>query len=515
MRKALALASMTVVGQKLRRPALLLPVPLLTLAILWAGHHVWVVLGVVAAQMGWLALGLRQPSPATINAARQGYPRVVDIETVEQMLPTDEAEDGSGLRGAALVLRLDDADSVRSKHGTRYAEALMHELGHRLCQSLREQDAYCRMGPAGYGIALFPQRNLELNAVLAVAHRIQSHLGQSFVFESVTVWPSISVGFCLSPRAAKLNGIGMLDAAAQAAERALRAGPGGLYSYSAVDLPSRLSSDHQKRLRKALETGEICAHFQPQLCTRTWQVSGLEALARWEHPEEGLIPPSRFLPWIEAAGLSAKLAERMLRDSLAMLMRLDALGLTVPTVAINLSGPELRNPQLADEIAWELDRHDLLAGRLVVEILETVVADSDDDIMVRNIARLAGMGCGIDLDDFGTGHAAIANIRRFAVGRLKIDRSFITHLHEDPERQRMVSAILSMAEQLELDAVAEGVESDAELALVAQLGCGHAQGFAIARPMPGADLPQWLRMKASAAERVRRQATEPIGAPVS
>lgn len=510
MRNALASASMTSVGRAMRRPIALLPVPLLTLAVLWAGQQLWVVLVVVAAQMSWLFLGLRQ-APPTAGLVGQGYPRVTDIKTVEQLLPAGEAEDGSGLRGAALVIRLDDADSVVSKHGTRYAEALMHELGHRLGQALREQDACCRLGSAGYGIALFPQRALELSAVLAVAHRIQSHLGQSFCFESVTVWPSISVGFCLSPRAASLNGIGMLDAAAQAAERALRAGPGGLYSYSAVDLPSRLSSEQQKQLRLALETGEICAHFQPQLCTRTGRVSGLEALARWEHPEDGLLPPARFLPWIEAAGLSAKLAERMLRDALAMLKRLDALGLKVPAVAINLSGPELRNPQLADEIAWELDRHNLPPGRLVVEILETVVADSDDDIMVRNIARLAGMGCGIDLDDFGTGHAAIANIRRFAIGRLKIDRSFITHLHEDRERQRMVSAILSMAEQLELGTVAEGVESNAELTLLAQLGCGHAQGFAIARPMRGADLPQWIRLNACASE----QAPEPIGTPVS
>ncbi len=509
MRKALASASFTAVGAALGQPAMLLAIPVLTLTALWLRDHLWVVLGLVAAQVGWLFLGLREASHAKAVVDSSGYPRMTDIETVERLLPTGAEEANAGARGAALVIRLDDGDSVISKHGIRYTEALIHELGHRLGQSLREQDAYCRLGTAGYGIALFPQRNLELSAVLAVAHRIQSHLGQSFSFESVTVWPSISVGFCLSLRAATLNGIGMLDAAAQAAERALRAGPGGLYSYSAVDLPSRLSSEHQKRLHRALETGEICAYFQPQLCTRTGRVSGLEALARWEDPEDGLMPPSHFLPLIEAAGLSARLAERMLRDSLAMLQRLDALGLIVPTVAINLSGPELRNPQLADEIAWELDRHDLTAGRLVVEILETVVADSDDDIMVRNIARLAGMGCGIDLDDFGTGHAAIASIRRFAVGRLKIDRSFITHLHVDRERQRMVAAILSMAEQLELGTVAEGVESDAEMALVTQLGCGHAQGFAIARPMPGADLLQWLRLNSG----IAGQAANPVGAP--
>lgn len=509
MRNLRAPVSMASVKWTFRQPLALAPVPLLTLVVFWAGQHLWVVAGVVLVQAGWLVLGLRVPQPEA--PVKPGYPRLTDIETVQRLLPSGDAVEGDGLRGAALALLLDEAETIRGRHGSRYTEALMHELGHRLGQALREQDAYCRVGPASFGIALFPQRHLELSAVLAVAHRIQAQLGQSFTYESVTVWPSISVGFCLSPRAAQLNGIGMLDAAAQAAERAQRAGPGGLYSYSAVDLPSRLSGEQQAALRHALETGEICAHFQPQLCTRTGQVSGLEALARWEHPDDGLIPPARFIPTIEAAGLSARLAERMLRDALAMLKRLDTLGIVVPNVAINLSGPELRNPQLADEITWELDRHDLPASRLVIEILETVVADSDDDIMVRNIARLSGMGCGIDLDDFGTGHAAIANIRRFAVGRLKIDRSFITNLHQDKERQRMVSAILSMAGQLELGTVAEGVESEAELALVAQLGCGHAQGFAIARPMPGAELPRWLRENARAAG----QTAVPLGAPAS
>jgi len=214
MRKALALASMTSAGQSLRRPALLLPVPLLTLAAFWAGHHLWVVLGVIAAQVAWLVLSLRQAAPAAAAAIRHGYPRMTDVETVEHLLPNGEDEDGAGPRGAALVIRVDDAGSVSSKHGTRYAEALMHELGRRLGQTLREQDAYCRLGPAGFGIALFPQRNLELSAVLAVAQRIQSHLGQTFSFESVAVWPSLSVGFCLSPRAARLNGTGMLDAVA-------------------------------------------------------------------------------------------------------------------------------------------------------------------------------------------------------------------------------------------------------------------------------------------------------------
>ena len=519
MKDAPAGIGMALVGPAMRRFAMFLPVPLLTLVMLRGGQPPWLVLAVAGAQIGWLGLGLRRAREVAPPGIPRGYARATDAETVARLLAEGQADPaGLPLHGAALVIRLDDSAEISERHGTRYAGALMHELARRLGQTLREHDAFCRLGPAGFGIALFPQRNLDTAAVLMIAHRIQSHLGHAFGFESVSHWPSLSVGFCLSRRAAAQNGIGMLDAAAQAAERALRAGPAGLYSYSAVDLPARPSNDTQKRLRHALESGEICAYFQPQICTRTGHVSGLEALARWRHPDDGLIPPAQFLPLIEGAGMSSMLAERMLRDALGLLKQLDAMGLGVPLVSVNLSGPELRNPSLADEIAWELDRHDLGPERLVLEILESVAVDSDDDIILRNIVKLSGMGCGIDLDDFGTGHAAIANIRRFAVRRIKIDRSFVTHLHKDREQQRMVSAILSMAGQLELETVAEGVETDAELALLTQLGCDHAQGFGIARPMPGAGLPEWLRSNAPAippaAPPHNSPAAVPVGAPV-
>jgi EAL domain-containing protein (putative c-di-GMP-specific phosphodiesterase class I) len=128
-----------------------------------------------------------------------------------------------------------------------------------------------------------------------------------------------------------------------------------------------------------------------------------------------------------------------------------------------------------------------------VEILETVVAETDNDVIVSNIAQLARMGCGVDLDDFGTGHASITNIRRFAVRRIKIDRSFVTHVDEDRDQQRFVSAVLSLAERLGIETLAEGVETAGEHAMLAQLGCGHVQGYGIARPMPFDETVDWMK----------------------
>ncbi|EEB71136.1 diguanylate cyclase/phosphodiesterase [Ruegeria sp. R11] len=155
-----------------------------------------------------------------------------------------------------------------------------------------------------------------------------------------------------------------------------------------------------------------------------------------------------------------------------------------PSVGVNFATDELRNVNLVERIQWELERFGLTPDRLCVEILETVMTDQPDDMIVRNIAALGELGCNIDLDDFGTGHASIAAVQRFRVSRIKIDRSFVMKADRDPEQQKLIAAILTMAERLDLATLAEGVETVGEHALLAQLGCDHVQGFGIGRPMP-------------------------------
>ena len=164
----------------------------------------------------------------------------------------------------------------------------------------------------------------------------------------------------------------------------------------------------------------------------------------------------------------------------------------VPQVGVNFSGSELNNPRLIEKISWELDRFNLSPARLAVEVLETVIAGAPDDQVTLNINGLVDLGCHVDLDDFGTGHASISSIRRFKIDRLKIDRSFVMKADRDPEQQRMVSAILTMAERLNLETLAEGVETVGEHALLAQLGCDHVQGFGIGKPMPFNETLDWI-----------------------
>ncbi|MCA2014153.1 bifunctional diguanylate cyclase/phosphodiesterase [Cereibacter sphaeroides] len=471
-------------------------IPVLTLVAMAEGVPFWGLglLLTVQAVLVWLVLRDVLQLGARLEAS--GHAQLRPREELVSQLADQGLGADDGATAAALTLRLDSAKRLGDQLGRTQYAALMDTLCDRLGLALRDQDLFCATGEDGFGVALFAQRGLDAANVLAVAQRVQARLAAPVSIDGASIWPSVSVGFCLSPRAAMLNGLDMLEASEVAASKAVQSGPAGLSGYSVVDFPASISGDRIAALRRALDNGEIRAYFQPQVRTDTGEVSGLEALARWEHPQSGLISPGEFLPQIEAAGLSPKLAETMLRQALGTLRTLEMEGLSVPSVSINLSAEELRNPRLADEIGWELDRHDLAPERLTVEILETVVAKGEADTAVRTIARLATMGCGIDLDDFGTGHASITNIRRFAVNRLKIDRSFVTNMHIDPEQQRMVAAILSMAEQLGLATLAEGVEHPEEQVKLAQMGCGHLQGFAIARPMPADALPGWLRAQA-------------------
>ena len=188
-----------------------------------------------------------------------------------------------------------------------------------------------------------------------------------------------------------------------------------------------------------------------------------------------------------------RLSELMVKEGLKALRYWDDHGLRVPHVGINFSSAELGDPLIVERICDELNEYGIGADRLVIEVLENVVADRSDDIIVRNLSGLAKLGCCIDLDDFGTGHASITSIRRFAIERIKIDGTFVTGIDTDPEQQKMVGAILTMAEKLGVDTLAEGVETDGETAMLRELGCGHMQGYVLARPMPIAETLNWIR----------------------
>lgn len=490
----------------LRRPELMVFLPALTLAAFWLGGERVLLMTALGAPLVFMVAGAFRFHPDAAPGFAPGPDGLAFRPQVVSLLDQAVADERiTGRTTGCLVLQMDEADLLLDRHGRATQGEVLSRSAERICATLRQGDTVARLEGGGFAVALAPQRRLDLESMVQLAARVQAALAPPVSMNAARIYVTFSAGFCLAAQAPEPSGRALLDAAQVAADEALRHGPGAIRGYS-PDLPRRRADRDALRtaLETALDTGEIRAHFQPQVATDTGKVSGFEALARWHHPDRGIVPPAEFLGAIEDAGLSERLGEVMLFNALQALSRWDAAGLDIPTVAVNFSAEELRNPRLAERIEWELSRFDLAPGRLTVEVLETVVTRADDDMIVRNVAALARLGCHIDLDDFGTGHSSLTNLRRFAVRRLKIDRSFVARVDSDRDQQNVVAAILSLAERLGLDTLAEGVETPGEHAMLAQLGCGHVQGFGIGRPMPFEATQAWIAQHRARQENLPR-----------
>lgn len=470
--------------------------PALVLGAFWLGGEaalMAVALGLPFLMLLTGGLDPQRNSMARPHDAVTGLPMRDSLEHALDTALVSAVSNGN--KTACYILEIEDLQIVSNRFGQSASDALLERLSERLRTALRDGDLLCRLGDTRFGIALAPVPRFDLETAIQMASRLQSAVEEPVSLEANTVYISCSIGVCMSSRSSQKTGKALINNASIALTDATRSGPSAIRAYSIeMGVVQQQRDTMINEAIVALEDGQIIPWFQPQVSTDTGQVTGFEALARWSHPERGIIPPSEFLPALEQAGQMERLGEVILYQSLTALNAWAAVGINVPCVAVNFTGEELRNPRLPEKIGWDLDRFDLTPDRLTIEILETVVAGSPEDTAARNIHKLAEMGCRIDLDDFGTGHASISAIRSFAIERIKIDRSFITQIDSDPEQQRMVSAILTMAERLDLETLAEGIETSGEHAMLAQLGCSHVQGFGIARPMPFEKTVEWINM---------------------
>ncbi len=257
-------------------------------------------------------------------------------------------------------------------------------------------------------------------------------------------------------------------------------------------------------LRAALSRDEIEPWFQPQVCARSGRLTGFESLVRWRHPSRGVLTPGHFLDAASDSGLIDGIEEVVVRKSLAALSEWRRRGLEVGRIGLNVSALELRDARFVDKLAWDVDAAGLEPENVAIEILESVLIDDDEDPVIRNIAALASAGFSIDLDDFGTGHASISNLQKFRVHRIKIDRSFVAGVDADPSRRKIAAAMINLAHSLDIEALAEGVETPAERRELEALGCDHIQGFGLGRPMPFADALSWLEARRGAARAAAR-----------
>jgi diguanylate cyclase (GGDEF)-like protein len=415
-------------------------------------------------------------------------------------------KDKSVCSTCVMVIGIDRFRVVEERFSHDETQQILAITARRISGCLRETDLTARLEGPVFGVGIKSDETLDLDTMLRLAGRIQRKLSERIRLGDVIVNISASVGLCLSDRVENGSAKTILQAANAALIEAQRHGPAAIRSYSDA-MRERVirRSGLAREVVRALEKGDLLAHFQPQVSCATGRITGVETLARWHHPERGLVPPAEFLPAIENAGMMDRLCALMVSEGLRALKSWDQARLEIPRIGINFSPCELGDPKLVDHIGRDLERHGIDANRLVVEVLENVMADRADDIIVRNLASLAKLGCCLDLDDFGTGHASISSIRRFAIQRIKIDRTFITGIDDDPEQQRMVGAILTMANELGVDTLAEGVETEGEFAELKRLGCGHIQGYVLSRPMPAEETASWIARYRSSDGAIVRQ----------
>jgi len=485
--------------QKLRYtlsgPQLLAFLPAMALGAFWIGGEMSLLIMSLGLPMLFALVGGFDPDRSvSLGRSHDSVTGLALRDSLELALENSmTASIGTARSTACFMLELDDFSVILDRYGQAAADEMLHRTSDRLRDVLRDGDLVCRLGDSRFGVALAPVPHLDLEVSIQMAARLQTAIEEPISLDATTIYVSCSIGFCLASRAPHATGAALFSAASVALAEASRHSPSAIRSYT-DEMKRSETTRHvfMDEVAMALENGQIQPWFQPQISTDTGLVTGFEALARWQHPKRGMISPAEFLPALEQSGQLERLGEVMLFHALTAVRAWDAAGLAVPHVGVNFAGDELRNPKLVDKIRWDLDRFNLPPERLSVEVLETVVASSPEDMISRNINGLAKMGCRIDLDDFGTGHASISSIRRFAVERIKIDRSFVMKVDRDPDQQRMVAAILTMAERLGLDTLAEGVETVGEHAMLSQLGCGHVQGFGIARPMPFDKTIEWI-----------------------
>jgi len=399
---------------------------------------------------------------------------------------------------ALMFLDLDRFKFVNDELGHEAGDLLLQHVAQTLSSCLREGDSVVQGGAqlhtlsrlGGDEFTLIVENVGSAEDAAHVARRMLEALGEPFVVgeEELVVTASIGISIYPTDDVDLDTLIRHTDMAMYRSKSLGRA----TYSFFSEDLTAAVTArvSLEGNLRRAIERDEFMLHFQPKADLRSGNITGVEALLRWQRPGHGLVPPDRFVSVLEDTGLILPVGAWVIRAACQQLAAWDRLGLPPLRLAVNLSARQFRHLYLASMIEDSLRENAIDPQRLEIELTETLLMEDTDATrsMLESFRRL---GVRLAIDDFGTGHSSLSYIRRFAIDTLKIDRSFVQSLPDNSEDTAICSAVIALGRNMKMCVVAEGVETQEQARVLRELGCDEVQGYWISRPMPGPDFASW------------------------
>ncbi|WP_406721216.1 GGDEF domain-containing phosphodiesterase [Thioclava litoralis] len=467
--------------------------PAILLAGYWIGLEAMVLLGVTALAVGWMTRPITPGEEIEMNTLdpATGLPlRELALPMMDKIMT--EARQSNRL-STCFVICVDEPQNLVANTSTREFDDVMRRSAERLRSVLRDSDYIARLGGARFMVMLKPTPNPDLESMIQLSVRLQSTLEEPLSIAGRSLSPTFHLGFCQMNRSPGSDAVSILEAAETAAEEASRNGPSAIRAYSneirrTAEIRTALSAE----VGDALENGEIVAYFQPQICTDTGLISGMQAMPRWLHRERGVLGETDIMPAVIAANLRTRFYEVMMFQVFHALKEWNAREELVGIISLPINEELLTNPKMPERLQWEFDRFELPADQIRLVLEQDIVSKLNDDMISHTLSACRKMGCKIELAGFGNGPASINSVRNACAGRIRIHRSFVAHVDHDAEQQRLVAAIISLAEGLGIQTIAEGVSSIGEHAMLSQLGCNHVQGRGIATPMPLEDTHDWI-----------------------
>ena len=398
-----------------------------------------------------------------------------------------------GSQMALLLMDLDKFKLVNDSYGHSAGDRLLQAVAKRLRQAVRQEDTLCRLSGDEFLIILFEVT--DNHGVSTKCEAILHDLSRPFDLDGRQLNSSFSIGVALFPA----DGADAETLMRNADTALYEAKKGGRNTYRFFDERMNLEVLHYVRtrdeLQQAIEREEFVLHYQPQIRLgqprEADRVVGVEALVRWRHPARGLVMPGDFIPIAEESGLILPIGAWVLREACLQAAAWRQAGLPFRVMAVNLSAVQFHDPRLTDLVLQTLTETGLDPAGLELELTETMLFE-DQERVLGAVGRLKAQGVSLSIDDFGTGYSSLAYLKRFKVDKLKIDRSFVRNLLHSEEDQAIVRAMIQIARSLNLTTIAEGIEDIALADRLRALGCDEAQGYFYARPLPAAELEQWL-----------------------